>query len=305
MRRAPDLGALRRDLAPVLAAGISSLAVVLKHSAIFPDHELQVGALAASMGFTQVSLSSQVAPVVRMVPRGFTAAADAYLTPHILRYVRAFQAGFDPGLARVPLYFMQSDGGLAGAAAFSGHKAILSGPAGGYVGYAVTTRWEAQPPAQVIGFDMVRWERACMGGCMTACMAAMNEFPVLCAAAGGRCLRRGGLHGRTGSERLPPARPLPRPPPPPPPLPCSSRRAAPPPTCPGTRGSTSTCSSPPPPGSPSRRPSWTSTPSPRAAAAASSSRTASSGWVHHPAPPLHLNQIDSMCARSSTTAPPL
>jgi hypothetical protein len=27
--------------------------------------------------------------------------------------------------------------------------------------------------------------------------------------------------------------------------------------------------------------------------------------VHHPAPPLHLNQIDSMCARSSTTAPPL
>ena len=70
-------------------------------------------------------------PMVRMVPRGFTAAADAYLTPHILRYVRAFTAGFDAGLARVPVYFMQSDGGLTGVGDFSGHKAVLSGPAGG------------------------------------------------------------------------------------------------------------------------------------------------------------------------------
>ena len=66
-------------------SGITSVAVVLKHSAIFPAHEQLVGELARGMGFAQVSLSSVVMPMVKMVPRGFTAAADAYLTPHILR----------------------------------------------------------------------------------------------------------------------------------------------------------------------------------------------------------------------------
>ena len=127
---------------------------MLKHAAIFPDHEEAVGKVAQQLGFTQISLSSKVMPMVKMVPRGFTAAADAYLTPHIMRYIQTFQAGFDPGLSRVPVYFMQSDGGLAGVDVFSGHKAVLSGPAGGYVGYAVTTRWGKTVPSQVIGFDM-------------------------------------------------------------------------------------------------------------------------------------------------------
>lgn len=89
--------------------------------------------------------------MVKMVPRGFTASADAYLTPHILKYIQTFTEGFDAGLTdgTVPLYFMQSDGGLTDVQSFSGHRAILSGPAGGYVGYALTT-----PAAQTIGFDM-------------------------------------------------------------------------------------------------------------------------------------------------------
>ena len=69
----------------VRAAGISSVAVVLKHAYIFGEHEMAVGRLAEELGFTQISLSSVVMPMVKMVPRGFTAAADAYLTPHILR----------------------------------------------------------------------------------------------------------------------------------------------------------------------------------------------------------------------------
>lgn len=88
--------------------------------------------------------------------RGFTAAADAYLTPHIMRYLQTFQSGFDAGLKDVQLLFMQSDGGLARADQFSGHRAILSGPAGGYVGYALTTEWEGvdKTSLQLIGFDM-------------------------------------------------------------------------------------------------------------------------------------------------------
>ncbi|PSC69547.1 5-oxoprolinase isoform B [Micractinium conductrix] len=156
VRRPPDMAGLRHELQRVLDAGIVSVAVVLKHAAIFPRHEQLVGRLAREMGFKQVSLSSVVMPMVKMVPRGFTAAADAYLTPHIMRYIQTFQAGFDAGLARVPVYFMQSDGGLTSVADFSGHKAILSGPAGGYVGYATTTRWGGVEPSrlQMIGFDM-------------------------------------------------------------------------------------------------------------------------------------------------------
>lgn len=76
---------VREALAGVLRRGIRSLAIVFKHAFLFPDHERAVGAVAREMGFTQVSLSSEVMPMVKMVPRGFTAAADAYLTPHIMK----------------------------------------------------------------------------------------------------------------------------------------------------------------------------------------------------------------------------
>ena len=154
VRKPPNLDVLKNDLQAVLDSGIKSIAVVLKHAALYPDHEKQVGDLASSIGFDQISLSSVVMPMVKMVPRGFTAAADAYLTPHILRYVETFSSGFDKGLKNVPVYFMQSDGGLTDVGSFSGHKAILSGPAGGYVGYAITTKQHDPTSDQIIGFDM-------------------------------------------------------------------------------------------------------------------------------------------------------
>ena len=168
VRRAPDEVALRAELAAIRGRGIAAVAVVLKHAAVYPAHEQLVGRIARDMGFTQVSLSSVVLPAVKMVPRGFTAMADAYLTPHIVRYLNAFQAGFDAGVASgaVRLSFMQSDGGLADQRTFSGHRAILSGPAGGVVGYASTTAWSddegdaddvadgRRGPMQVIGLDM-------------------------------------------------------------------------------------------------------------------------------------------------------
>ncbi|KXZ56217.1 hypothetical protein GPECTOR_1g189 [Gonium pectorale] len=156
VRRDLNEARLREGLRGVLSRGIRSLAVVLKHAAIYPEHERRVGAIARELGFTQVSLSHEVMPMVKMVPRGFTAAADAYLTPHIRRYIADFTAGFDEGLRDVQVLFMQSDGGLSPVDQFSGHKAILSGPAGGYVGYALTTRWPGAElgKLQVIGFDM-------------------------------------------------------------------------------------------------------------------------------------------------------
>jgi 5-oxoprolinase (ATP-hydrolysing) len=96
-------------------------------------------------------LSHQVMPMIKLVPRGHTSCAAAYLTPKITSYLQGFIQGFDAQLeTNVPLQFMKSDGGLAPVNDFGGHQAILSGPAGGVVGYAKTT-YDGTP---VIGFDM-------------------------------------------------------------------------------------------------------------------------------------------------------
>ncbi|RUS91769.1 hypothetical protein EGW08_000477 [Elysia chlorotica] len=140
---------LRADLQEVFDHGIRSLAVVLMHSYIFPDHEQMVGRIAAEMGFTNVSLSSRVMSMARIVPRGYTVCADAYLTPCIKKYVE----GFREGLQGTNILFMRSDGGLTPMESFMGSLAILSGPAGGVVGYAETT-FDKSTRVPVIGFDM-------------------------------------------------------------------------------------------------------------------------------------------------------
>ena len=53
---------VRIDLGPAFAAGIRSCAVVLKHSALYPDHELAVGRVAREMGFTQARLRDPAPP---------------------------------------------------------------------------------------------------------------------------------------------------------------------------------------------------------------------------------------------------
>ncbi|KAM8880771.1 5-oxoprolinase [Synchiropus picturatus] len=148
-----DLASVEKDLTGVLSRGISSLAVLLLHSYTWSDHEKAVGELARRLGFTQVSLSCEVMPMVRAVPRGYTVCADAYLTPKIRQYLKGFTAGFKGGLKDVDVLFMQSDGGLTPMEQFCGSRAVLSGPAGGVVGYAITS-YSPTERKPVIGFDM-------------------------------------------------------------------------------------------------------------------------------------------------------
>ncbi|CAL1399120.1 unnamed protein product [Linum trigynum] len=148
-----DDAALKPQLKCLLEKGVSCLAVVLLHSYTFPDHEVAVAKVASSLGFKHVSLSSALTPMVRAVPRGLTASVDAYLTPVIKEYLSGFISKFDQGLGKLNVLFMQSDGGLAPESRFSGHKAVLSGPAGGVVGYSQTLfGLETEKP--LIGFDM-------------------------------------------------------------------------------------------------------------------------------------------------------
>ncbi|MFG2308399.1 hydantoinase B/oxoprolinase family protein [Streptomyces sp. NPDC048566] len=146
--RAPDLDALEGPLRQAWADGFRAVAVVCMHSHLHPAHEAAVGALAARIGFPQISLSSEVSPLMKLVPRGDTAVVDAYLSPVLRRYVRHVA----DELRDVRLMFMQSNGGLAEAGQFRGKDAVLSGPAGGIVGMARMSQLAGFD--RVIGFDM-------------------------------------------------------------------------------------------------------------------------------------------------------
>ncbi|MQM02247.1 hypothetical protein Taro_035008 [Colocasia esculenta] len=145
--------ALKSLLKGLLEKGISCLAVVLLHSYTYPKHEVMVQKLALDMGFRHVSLSSALTPMIRAVLRGLTASVDAYLTPVIKQYLSGFMSRFEGGAEKVNVLFMQSDGGLAPERRFSGHKAVLSGPAGGVVGYSQTL-FGLETSKPLIGFDM-------------------------------------------------------------------------------------------------------------------------------------------------------
>lgn len=108
-----DLDRTRADLEKLYAAGTRSLAVVLAHSYTFPEHELAIGKLAKQVGFHHVSLSSQLLPMIKMVSRGVSSTADAYLTPVLGDYLDGFYSGFEGGRdGGLKVEFMGSDGGL-------------------------------------------------------------------------------------------------------------------------------------------------------------------------------------------------
>ncbi|CAH1735140.1 unnamed protein product [Chironomus riparius] len=147
-----DKKSIKSQLQKVLSNGIKSIAVCLAHSYACPEQEIAVGKIAQDIGFTTVTLSHQAMPMIRLVPRSFTCCAEAYLTPHVERYLKSFRAGFHKNLEGVEVLFMQSDGGLTNMDNFRGAKAILSGPAGGVIGFSVTGKRDTDLP--LIGFDM-------------------------------------------------------------------------------------------------------------------------------------------------------
>ncbi|KAF7190774.1 hypothetical protein HII31_07933 [Pseudocercospora fuligena] len=146
---------VRHSLKTLFAKGFRSIAVCLVHSYTYQEHELIIERIAKEVGFTQISLSSQLLPMIKLTSRGTSATADAYLTPKIKQYIEGFRDGFADRLSgsNVRCEFMQSDGGLVTFDRFSGLRAILSGPAGGVVGHARTS-FDHKLRTPVIGFDM-------------------------------------------------------------------------------------------------------------------------------------------------------
>lgn len=143
-----DVVAARSALEALYAKGIRAMAIVLMHGYRYQAHEKTLAAMARDIGFTQVSVSHEVSPLMKLVSRGDTTVVDAYLSPILRRYVEQVAKEM-PG---VNLQFMQSSGGLTRADNFQGKDAILSGPAGGIVGMVRAS--SAAGFERVIGFDM-------------------------------------------------------------------------------------------------------------------------------------------------------
>ncbi len=200
-----DEAGARAAFAAAASRGLRACAIALIHAWRFPAMEQRLGALAREAGFTQVSLSHEVSPLLRLVPRGDTTVVDAYLSPVLRRYVDRVAAA----LGGTRLYFMQSNGGLSQADRFQGKDAILSGPAGGIVGAARTAAMAGFD--QIIGFDMGgtstdvalydgaferAFETAVAGVRMRAPMMAINTV----AAGGGSILHFDGARVRVGPD---------------------------------------------------------------------------------------------------------
>ncbi|HEU4987006.1 MAG TPA: hydantoinase/oxoprolinase family protein, partial [Rhizobiaceae bacterium] len=187
-----DLDSIRLQVEQAKADGIDAIAITFMHSWKFPEHEKQAAKLCRDMGFSQVSVSHEVSPLIKIVGRGDTTVVDAYLSPILARYVQRVagelgiapssgpsghllpggekdaaamsatssplggeggEAKAEPGEGENPrLMFMMSSGGLTAADMFQGKDAILSGPAGGVVGMVETARLAGFD--KVIGFDM-------------------------------------------------------------------------------------------------------------------------------------------------------
>jgi 5-oxoprolinase (ATP-hydrolysing) len=200
-----DESALTTQLQTAFADGFRACAIVFLHGYRHVQHERAAETVARQIGFTQISVSHRVSPLMKLVPRGDTTVVDAYLSPILRRYVDGI-AELMPG---VPLLFMQSSGGLTQAHRFQGKDAILSGPAGGIVGMARTA--QAAGHSKLIGFDMGgtstdvshfagEYERAFdteVGGVrVRAPMMSIHSI----AAGGGSIIRFDGARLRVGPE---------------------------------------------------------------------------------------------------------
>lgn len=146
-----DEVALEAELRRVFNDGIRAVAIVFLHGYRFHAHERSAAKVAKHIGFTQISISHETSPLMKLVSRGDTTVMDAYLSPILHRYIDGIVNTLGT-LDNGQLMFMRSSGGLADARLFHGKDSILSGPAGGVVGMAKTANQAGFD--KVIGFDM-------------------------------------------------------------------------------------------------------------------------------------------------------
>jgi 5-oxoprolinase (ATP-hydrolysing) len=144
----PDPDEVRKTLTRLRQEGVESLAICLLHAFANSEHEALVERIARAVGFDELSTSSKLSPLIKIVSRGDTTVVDAYLNPVLRAYVERLSRAIGAG----QLKLMTSAGGLVDAARFVGKDSILSGPAGGVIGFSRVAQRAGF--VRSIGFDM-------------------------------------------------------------------------------------------------------------------------------------------------------
>jgi 5-oxoprolinase (ATP-hydrolysing) len=126
----------------------TSVAIALLHSYKNPAHEKIIKQALLEAGFTEITASHEISGQIKILPRAETAVANAYLAPIIQSYLNNIQTK----LATAQLKIMTSAGGLVNAQKFFPKDSLLSGPAGGVVGAAISGKRSGID--KLIAFDM-------------------------------------------------------------------------------------------------------------------------------------------------------
>lgn len=156
-----DEDALLAASTRLATSGFRSAAVALLHSDVNPAHERALAALLRRAGFTSISLSSELAPVIRLLPRLQTAVVNAVLAPVMDSFTGAVRSALGDAVQR--FHLMASSGGLEDQQSFHAAHSLLSGPAGGVRGCAALARSCGVPRALTIDMggtstDVARWD---------------------------------------------------------------------------------------------------------------------------------------------------
>lgn len=145
----------------LVAKGINSAAIALMHSDVNAAHEQRIAAILKTAGFTSLSLSSALAPVVRLLPRAQTAVVNAVLAPVMESFVESVRAPLKKSARK--FYLMASSGGLEEPSDFHAMNSLLSGPAGGVRGCAALAQSCGLQKALTLDMggtstDVARWD---------------------------------------------------------------------------------------------------------------------------------------------------
>lgn len=141
-----------------------AIAISLLHAYRFPRHEKALAEAIRSVGYSDVSVSHELVPEIRLLPRTRTTVTNAWLTPVLKQYLEQVTAA----ISAEACWVMSSTGGLVSSTSFHPKDSLLSGPAGGVAGAAAIARRYGIP--QILSFDM--------GGTSTD-VARCEEHPVL------------------------------------------------------------------------------------------------------------------------------
>lgn len=132
----------------IKTSGCKSVAVALLHSYKNPTHELVIKQALLTAGLNYITASHEISGQIKILPRAETAVANAYLAPIIHSYVNRIQSKLETANLKI----MTSAGGLVNANQFFPKDSLLSGPAGGVVGAAVSGKHSGVD--KLIAFDM-------------------------------------------------------------------------------------------------------------------------------------------------------